>query len=66
MSLSKSPMFGSRLYKPSDITPIAPTTWLFLYRGMPPGSADSPSGERFGPIVTAELFSAITKSEHGS
>src|SRR4029077_4767760 len=35
------------------MTPTPPTSTPDLYKGNPPGSAASPSGEPFGPALTA-------------
>src|SRR5262249_13524006 len=50
----------------SASTPTPPTGVPFLYKGNPPGSADNPSGERFGPKSgTPPAANRVFKSEHG-
>src|SRR5262245_1310250 len=51
---------------PSAITPTPPTTVPPLYRGNPPGSAERPSGVRFGPASAAPPANRRTRSPHGS
>ena len=47
--------------------PTPPTSTPFLYSGNPPGSAASPSGERFGPMKAPPAPpTRVLRSEHGS
>src|SRR5438094_4667819 len=50
-------------YTPSATTPMPPTTTPFLYSGSPPGSADRPSGERFGPTLPCVALRLTSEQE---
>src|SRR5690242_5482681 len=52
---------------PSASTPTPPTTVPLLYRGNPPGSAESPNGVRFGPGPGAPpMVKRVVRSGHGN
>ena len=59
-------ILGSRLYKPSAMTPTPPTGVPARYNGKPPGSAARPSGERFGPASGALPAKRAERSEQAN
>ena len=65
-SSSRSMILGSRLYKPSAMTPTPPTGVPARYNGKPPGSAARPSGERFGPASGALPAKRAERSEQAN